>query len=60
VGARLPAGDGLVLFRMPDDAVAGVAGIDARYARHARAARALAEEHLDSQRVLPAMIAACV
>jgi hypothetical protein len=55
---RLPAGKGLLLFRDPDEAAAGVAEIDARWELHHRAARAIAEEFLDARRVLPAMLEA--
>jgi hypothetical protein len=56
---RFPAGEGLLAFRTEDEAAAGVAAIDGDYRRHSRAARAFAEEHLDSRRSLPAMLAAC-
>ena len=49
---------GLLSFRDLDEALAGAAEIDADWPRHSRAARALAEEHLDSARCLPAMLAA--
>ena len=52
----LPVGDGLVAFRTPDEAVAGAGRIAADYDRHARAARRLAEEHLDSDRVLGSVL----
>jgi hypothetical protein len=48
----LPTGDGLFAFEDLDDVVAAFAEIDADYARHSNAARALAEEYLDSDRVL--------
>ena len=48
----LPTGEGLVAFETIEDAVAGVASIRGDYARHASAARELAEELLDSDRVL--------
>jgi hypothetical protein len=57
-GEHLPTGEGLLQFSNIDEAVAGVAAIDADYARHSRAARRIAEEHLDSRRWLPAMLAA--
>jgi hypothetical protein len=56
---RFPTGDGLVVFRDLEEAVAGVANIDANYARHSQAARAFAEEFLDSGRCLKAMLTAC-
>lgn len=49
---NLPAGDGLLAFRTLDEAVAGVERIASDYEGHCRAARAIAEEHLDSDRVL--------
>jgi hypothetical protein len=53
----LPAGEGVVAFRTPDEAAAGARSITEDYERHARAARAVAEEHFDSDRVLEAMLA---
>jgi hypothetical protein len=55
VGAYLPTGDGLVLFRTEAEAEAGVADVLSRYRHHAAAARALADEHLDSDTVLTAL-----
>jgi hypothetical protein len=52
IGERYPVGEGLVTFRTPEEAVAGVEAIAADYEAHARAARALAEAHFDSDRVL--------
>ena len=52
----LPAGDGLLSFETLDEAVAGVEAIRSDYARHARAARELAEDLLDSDRVLQALL----
>jgi hypothetical protein len=49
----LPVGTGLIGFRTLDEAVDAVAEVDARYTEHAAAARRIAEEHFDSQRVLP-------
>jgi len=54
----LPIGEGLLSFSNMEEALAGVAEIDANYARHSRAARQIAEQHLDSRRWLPAMLAA--
>jgi hypothetical protein len=48
----LPTGQGLLAFETVDDAVAGVESIRGDYSRHARGARKLAEELLDSDRVL--------
>jgi hypothetical protein len=51
-GCALPTGEGLFAFEDLDDVVAAFAEIDADYPRHSDAARALAEEYLDSDRVL--------
>jgi hypothetical protein len=48
----LPTGEGLLSFTTVDDAIAGVESIRGGYAHHARRARELAEELLDSDRVL--------
>ena len=56
---HLPTGEGLLMFRDLEEAVAGVAEIDAHYERHCRAARMFAEEHLDSGRCLSKMLALC-
>jgi hypothetical protein len=58
-GDHLPAGEGLVAFTSLEEAAAGAAEIAGDWARHARAARAIAEEHLDARKVLPAMLEAC-
>ena len=52
----LPVGEGLLSFETVDDAVAGVESIRSDYGRHARRARQLAEELLDSDRVLSALL----
>lgn len=54
--AALPAGEGLLAFSTVAEAAAAVAAIEADYDRHARAARELAEEHLDSGRLLPRLL----
>ena len=54
----LPAGDGLVAFTSPDEALAGLEAIAADYDGHCRAARALAEEHFDARKVLGELLAA--
>jgi hypothetical protein len=56
IGAHLPTGDGLVLFRSEAEARAGLADMLARYRHHGDAARALAEDHLDSDKVLAALV----
>jgi hypothetical protein len=48
----LPVGAGLLTFGSLEEAVGRVGELRRDYARHAAAARALAEEHLDSDRVL--------
>ena len=50
----LPTGEGLLAFETVDDAAAGVEAIRGAYAQHASAARELAEDLLDSDRVLRA------
>lgn len=59
LGEHVPTGEGLVMFRDPEEAVTKVADIEANYRRHAEAARDLAESFLDSRRCLEAMLAAC-
>ena len=56
---HLPTGSGLISFDDLDEAQAGVAEIDGNYPRHSRAARALAEEFLNAEKSLPAMLSAC-
>jgi hypothetical protein len=56
---HLPTGSGLLSFDDMDEAQAGVAEIDGNYPRHSRAARALAEEFLNAEKSLPAMLSAC-
>lgn len=52
----LAAGEGLVTFRTPEEAVDGARRLDAEWPRHARAARALAMEHFDARRVLRGLV----
>lgn len=51
-GRSLPTGEGLFAFRTADGALAAIAELARDYERQRQAARALAEEHLDSDRVL--------
>jgi hypothetical protein len=57
-GFPLPRGEGLLAFTDVDDAAAAVEALQSDYDRHARAARELAEEYLDSNRVLPRLLEA--
>jgi hypothetical protein len=50
--AHVPTGEGLLSFAGAGDVEAAVESLHADYEGHRRAARALAEEHLDSDRVL--------
>jgi glycosyltransferase involved in cell wall biosynthesis len=56
VGTCLPTGDGLVLFRNAAEAREALVDVLSRYRHHADAARALAEDHLDSDRVIACLI----
>jgi hypothetical protein len=51
-GRALPVGDGLLAFGTVEEAAAAVEDVVARPREHARAARAIAEDVLDSDRVL--------
>ena len=53
---HLPTGKGLLAFRDLDEAADAVAAVRADYDAHARAARRIAEEHLNSDRVLPRLM----
>ncbi len=55
-GEALPTGAGLFAFSDPDGVLAALEAIRFDYGRHARAARAIAEEHLDSGRVLTRLL----
>ena len=52
LGDALPTGEGLLTFSTLEEAVAGIDKLRRDYPRHARTARAIAEEHLDSDKVL--------
>lgn len=54
--ALVPCGEGLVPFRGPEEAAAGIARIEADYPRHQAAARAVAREHFAAERVLGDML----
>jgi len=53
---NLPVGEGLLSFRTLEEAEAGATEIARNYEHHCRAARALAEEYLDSDRVLARLL----
>jgi hypothetical protein len=55
-GQVLPTGLGIVAFRTPEEAAAGIADVQARYRQHAAAALAIAEEHFDARKVLAHLI----
>jgi hypothetical protein len=55
-GRRLPIGEGLFAFSTAEDVAAAVAELERDYQRHRVAARCLAEEHLDSDRVLVSLL----
>ena len=52
----LPTGDGLLAFSDVPGAAAAVEAVDGHLGIHRRAARELAAEHLDTRRVLPALL----
>jgi hypothetical protein len=54
----LPAGEGLFAFHTIDEAAEAMARIRADYPHHSRAAREIAQEHLDSDRVLSRLLQA--
>ena len=54
--AYLEAGEGLLSFASLDEAVEAIAEVECDWERHARAARAMAEERLDSDRVLARLL----
>jgi hypothetical protein len=58
IDGALPSGAGLLTFASLDEAVDRVGVLARDYARHARAARAIAEEYLDSDRVLTRLLTA--
>jgi hypothetical protein len=52
----LTAGDGLVPFSTPDEALAGIEAINRRYDAHCRAAREIAAEYFAAEKVLARLI----
>ena len=55
-GEQLPVGEGLLSFRDEREAVAATAAVTSSYPQHRRAARRIAEEFLDSDRVLGSLL----
>jgi len=53
---HLPTGQGLLAFSTMEEAVAGIESINRDYETHCRAARRLAEEYLDSRKILTQML----
>lgn len=53
---RLPVGQGLLTFRTPEEAVAGIHAINGDYAAHSRAARTIAETYFASGPVLESLL----
>jgi hypothetical protein len=51
-GRRLPVGEGLLAFSSADDVVTAIDELQRDYEHHRAAAREIAEQHLDSDRVL--------
>ena len=52
----LPAGDGLLSFSTPEEALDAFQQIDRNLEHHSRRARALAEEYFDSDRILTRLV----
>lgn len=57
--AHLPAGEGLLAFSNPEEALAGIDRINSDYTAHARRARDIAAEHFAADRVLPKLLDVC-
>jgi hypothetical protein len=55
--AHLPAGEGLLAFSTPDEAIEGIDRINSAYAAHAGRAVEIAREYFAAEKVLPALIA---
>jgi hypothetical protein len=55
-GDFLPVGEGLLTFATTSEAAEAVAKAESDWEDHSRAARMLAEEHLDSRKVLPKLL----
>ena len=57
--AHLPAGEGLLAFSTPEDALAGIDAVNADYGLHSRRAREVAAEHISAGRILPVLLDVC-
>lgn len=55
-GEVLPTGEGLLAFGDVEEAATAVATVEADRGRHGRAAREIAEQHLDSRKVLSRLL----
>jgi hypothetical protein len=54
--AHLTAGEGLLSFSTPDEALAAIDRVNSDYPRHARRAGEIAREHFDASRVLSRLL----
>jgi len=52
----LPTGDGLFAFDVKEQVLAAIEELGRNYNRHSDAAREIAEEHFDSDKVLPHLL----
>ena len=52
----LPTGSGILSFRTPEEAIAGIREVDSNYNKHAKAARMIAEQYFNSDKVLTHLI----
>ena len=57
--AHLPAGEGLLAFSSPEEAVAGIEAINSRYNFHARRALEIATAYFDANVLLPQLLDTC-
>jgi len=55
-GTELPTGEGLFAFTTPDDVLYAIDELRSDYERHSRAARDLAEQRLDSRKVMRVLL----
>jgi len=52
----LPAGEGVLAFSTPAEALAGIGEVNARYEYHCRRAREIVEAQFDARSVLTSLI----